>query len=544
MGGVFVRKVKRKNGAVSVRIVEGRRHGKRVVQRVVKTVGQSGCPEGVALLERSAREEILRLKKNGPAPGEGGRRCEVPPHVKLRHARGRGRINFGIFNVFGRIYDEMGLGGLVESTYKNGQWNDILKALVLGRIAEPESKKRTARTLSEHFLVDYPLEKFYRAMDRAVRFEDKAKGIVLKETLRYGGGTPGVILFDVTTLYFESTEADDLRAFGFSKDNKFKEVQVVLSLITTGEGYPVGYKLFPGNISEGRTLVSHLEDIRKRFDLRSTTLIADRAMFTEENLKDMEKRGIRYVVACKLRSLPKEKKERILTDDDFAACTVGGDLHWTKEYGHGGRRLIVGYSSSRASRDARMRERLVERLLNKSKCGKIKASDAVGNAGNRRFIGLRGKTLEIDQNKVAEEARWDGLHGVVTNDARHVPSTILSLYRRLWRIEEAFRFNKHDLRMRPVYHWKPERVRAHILICYLAFAVGRFTMERINRGRGEAISFGECVRELADMEGLVVANGGDPKDGSLYVIPPTPTDGQRDIFAALGIAHHARPFRL
>ena len=205
-------------------------------------------------------------------------------------------------------------------------------------------------------------------------------------------------------------------------------------------------------------------------------------MFTEANLKKMEENGIGYVVACKLRVLPKKEKERITMESDYAAGEVEGDLYWMKEYEHKNRRLIVSYSAKRAEKDRKTRERLIERLMKKAKNGKVKAGALIGNNGSKKYVKVRGEELDIDMGKMEEESRWDGLHGVLT-DSEEVPSKVLSMYRQLWRVEEAFRINKHDLKMRPVYHWSEKRIRAHILICYLSFAVGSFTMGRINGNR-------------------------------------------------------------
>ena len=477
MEGMFVRRVKKDGGIISVRICETHRIKNRgIVQKNIKIVGQSKHPEQIAVLEGAAKEMILSLQKKNPLHQNrvDSRYRDVPGRVKLKNVGTIRRMNEGIFDIFGYVYDSLGLKKLIENTYKDGQWNDILKTLVLGRIAGPESKRKTARVLSKDYSVNHPLEKYYRTMDRAIKFASEAQNIVLEETQRTHGSNIQVILFDVTTLYFESVEQDDLRDFGFSKDNKFKEVQVVLSLMTTSKGEPIGYKLFPGNTSEGKTLIEHIEEIKERLGVEQVTLIADRAMFSRDNLKKMEELGMEYIVACKLRQLPKEMKESILTDNDFQASLVNGDLHWVKDFEHECRRLIVSYSSKRARKNKRDRERLVERILKKAKDGKVKATDAIGNKGNAKFLKVRGEKLEVAQEKILEEAKWDGLHGVITN-LRERPSTmILSDYHQLWKIEYAFRFNKHDLKMRPIYHWKKERVQAHVLICYLAYEMRTF----------------------------------------------------------------------
>ena len=232
----------------------------------------------------------------------------IPPHIKLTDAQIRAQVNDGIFDIFGKIYDEIGLASAIENNCKNSEWRNIFKAMVIARIATPSSKRSIARVLSRDYMIKYPLHKLYRTMDRTANFEDNIKQVIVDKSKKINGGEITVVLFDVTTLYFESIIQDDLKNFGFSKDCKFKEVQVILSLMTTAAGDPVGYKLFSGNTSEGSTLIEHIGDVRKMMSLKNVTLIADRAMFTEANLQKMEDMGINYIVACKLRGMPKNNE--------------------------------------------------------------------------------------------------------------------------------------------------------------------------------------------------------------------------------------------
>ena len=133
---------------------------------------------------------------------------------------------------------------------------------------------------------------------------------ITASTLELFGGKLDVAFFDVTTLFFESVNEDELRNFGFSKDCKFKETQVVLALVTTTtDGLPVTYRLFPGNIYEGHTLISMVEEIRKASEVGNVLLVADRAMFNRENLDAMDKAGINYIVASRLKSLSQGDEE-------------------------------------------------------------------------------------------------------------------------------------------------------------------------------------------------------------------------------------------
>lgn len=573
---MFTRRDKRKGDAYSVRIIHGRRVDGKVRHKTILTVGMARTEARLQEIEAEARGIIHKLetgelyinrlgnissskkkrKKQSTAPPKKIRgRCatcserpvaaarNAPDNLDVHEVSYCNTVNNGVFDVFGQVYDEVGLNKFIEGTKDDEQWNEVLKALVVARIAQPDSKRETAEILFRDFRIDHPLHRYYRAMDKAAKCKRKAKDTVLKETKRLHGGRITVALFDVTTLYFESCRKDELRNFGYSKDNKFGEVQVVLSLMVTDDGLPLGYKLFPGNTAEGKTLLDHIKSLRHRFKLKGVTLIADRAMFTRENLQSMEELGIDYIVASKLKKLNKSVKERILTDVDFVASQQEGDLHWSKEYEHEGRRLVVSYSSRRALRDKGKREEMIKKTMRKVSNGEMKAADAVNNRGIKRFLKLRGVKLNVDQEAISEEARWDGIHGVISSNRLRSPDKILADYRQLWKIEDAFRVSKSDLRMRPVYHWKPERIEAHVLICYLALAVRSFTMRRITAGASEKKSFDKCLKALRDVESAVMVNHSKPR-GSFYVFPSQLTLEQQEIYAAVGLKSRLTPLRV
>ena len=203
--------------------------------------------------------------------------------------------------ILGKKYDQLNFNNLIGGTRKDEQWNNILKSCVLARISTPSSKRKTVKNLSLDYALDIPLEKVYRMMDHVSKREEYLKKIVTESTLGLFREKVDVLFYDVTTLYFESFEEDELRSFGFSKDCKFKETQVVLALVTNAEGFPISYELFPGNTFEGKTLIQSINSLRINFDVENIFLAADRGMFAEKNLRELEKMGIHYVVAAPLK---------------------------------------------------------------------------------------------------------------------------------------------------------------------------------------------------------------------------------------------------
>ena len=547
---MFVREIAKANGSVSIRIVESVRRGNCVVQKTIRTLGQHKDPGEIALIKRAAEQLIIEIQNShqpvlpifDPADFYSSKThkrlveqaesaSELPVHVQISSLKEEGRFNDGVYDIFSPLYEQLHFDDLITGTRQDARWNETLEACVLARIAQPASKQKTTQRLQDQFDIQLDLDHVYRMMDHVSRLESKIKDHVMLKTQSLLKTKVDVLLFDVTTLYFESSDRDELRDFGFSKDCKFKQTQVVLALITTRDGMPMGYELFPGNTSEGKTLLVVIESMKERFDLEHVILVADRAMFNQDNLAQMEALKVKYVVAAKLRGLNKILKQQILDSTMFRLEEVRGEAHWTNQFEvNKARRLIVSYSSGRAKKDQSDRERLLSRLEKKVKDGKLKVTDLIGNKGSRKYVKITKNEARINYEKIGADALWDGLHGVITNVKDETCAELLSRYRELWRIEEAFRINKHDIKLRPIYHWKPSRIRAHIAICYIAFALQSYARATL-KDHGLNISFETLREELIKAQSSVVQ---DTATGTFFSMPSKGTELQRNIYKAFG----------
>jgi transposase len=546
---MFVRVKQKPNGKKSIQIVESYRRADQVSQKIVRHVGQAVTDREVEEMTRLAQSMIheMETEKQPCLPFldplkvlKGNRqKKESSDTVKIKNLREEQRIIDGIGDVFGKLYKDLKLDKLIGGTHKDDQWNDILESCVLARIANPVSKRRSASLLEEDYGIKIPLEKIYRMMDHVADRESDIKQRIAQTTLSLFQEQVDVLFFDVTTLYFESIDTDELRAFGFSKDCKFKEVQVVLALVTTTKGLPITYKLFPGNTYEGGTLVEMVKDLQTQYAIKNILLVADRAMFTEENLSSLESLGIQYIVAAKLKALPKSLKSDIL-QADYTEEVMGDKMHWLKEFEYKSRRLVVGYSAKRAGKDAADRQRLVDRLMKKAKGDKIKVKDLIPNYGSKKYISIENGSASVNQEKIKADAEWDGLHGVITNATDKTSSELLLRYRELWQIEEAFRISKHDLKMRPIFHWTENRIKAHIAICFLAFTLAKQAVYRIALQQ-EPMSFEQIRNELLHAQSSVVIDLASQKK---YMIPSHVTVNQKKLYQAFGLKRFQVPYEL
>lgn len=436
------------------------------------------------------------------------------------------RVVEGFHDIFGTLFQQHGFDKILTS--KKSQ---VLKELVLARIAHPASKHATQEMLATDFGVDIDLDRIYRMMDALIEKKHQFEQKVFQATESLCFGKVNMLLFDVTTLYFESTEEDELRKFGYSKDQKFHSVQTVLALATTEKGLPIGYRTFPGNTADASTIQTALSEWRKILPIGEVLVVADSAMMSESNLAALEAANIKYVIAAKLKTVFKKQTETILKNQG-ELIHFQNEPYWKQELTlPNQRRVIVTYSEKRAYKDKEDRRRVIEKVQKKIGSGK-NVKKLISNRGYQKFLSLEGEgKIILNEEKISQEELWDGLHGVITNDREADVGTILSLYRRLWVIEESFRINKHDLSIRPVYHFKPERVEAHILLCYLAFALMRYAEHRIELQQNK-ISIQEIRRALWRAQSSVLK---DAKTGKFYKVPSKSNETTRKIYHTFGV---------
>ncbi|MBF0457689.1 MAG: IS1634 family transposase [Nitrospirae bacterium] len=531
--------LKRKSGKTAVQIVENYRRADSVIQKIIRHLGQAANDKELEELRRLAHaimEDLIEERQPSlPLMRPENFKAAQPTEdtVKISNLREEQRVIDGIGDVFGKLFDDLGFGRLIRGTKTNAVWNETLKACVLARLANPSSKRRTAALLERDFGIRIPLNRIYRLMDYIAKHEELIRQQVYHKTMGLFQDGLQVLFFDVTALYFESFEEDGLRRFGFNC--KFKETQVMLALVTTTSGLPVDYLLMPGDTSEGSTLIEWLTEFKLRHKTQ-VRLIADRAMFSEKNLEAMEGSGVNYVVAAKLRGMPKDIKEEILSEEGYRITVVEGQLQWYKEVCYKNRRLIVSFSAARAGKDASDRSRLIERLMKKQKNGRLKIKELIGNRGTSKYIRVMEESIGLDTGKIEADSLWDGIHGVITNALpEREAAELLTAYRGLWQIEEAFRVQKHDLKFRPVFHWSPGRIRAHIAICYIAYAIAKQALNRLEL-RQIPMSFERLRDELLYAQSSILL---DISSKKRYAIASNVTELQRSIYQTFGLKRTA-----
>lgn len=543
---MFIRLTKKPNDRVSIRVVENYRVGDKVKQKTITGVGTAHKDDHqkIESLRRVGEAMIVKLKNeiNPVLPGMEDivhapiKKKQEEKMVSVSGLKEESRIHKGITEVFGHAFEQLDLFNSIDTGYKKEESNELFKELVLSRISNPVSKRKSVKEIISDKNIVLDLDRVYRTMDKVHDNEERIRKIISDATIGLFKQKIDVAFFDVTTLYFESFTPDNLRSSGFSKDGKFKETQVMLALITTIEGLPLGYELFPGNSYEGNTLIPVIEKIEKNYDISETFVVADRAMFTKDNLNKLDGKNVKFIIAAKLKGMKKEKQTEI-TKDVAGVLEDNKNLDgWTKDYEHEGNRLIVNYSKKRAAKDKKDRERLVDRIKKKMKDGKVRLTDLINNTGTKKYLKIDkkgSKEATLNELKIEEHSKWDGVHAVITNDTKNelTSQQVLGRYRNLWQIEAAFRVNKHDLKMRPIYHWTEKRIRSHILICFVAYSLTSFVRYKLKKLKIN-ISFEEIRDELERLQFSIIK---DSKTGTRFILPSKATLIQKKIYNAFGL---------
>jgi transposase len=271
------------------------------------------------------------------------------------------------------------------------------------------------------------------------------------------------VFYDVTTLYFEIEDEDDLRKTGFSKEGKHQHPQIVLGLLVSVDGYPLAYEIFEGKKFEGHTMLPVVEAFRKKYQLQDLIIIADAGLLSNDNIEELQQKKYNYILGARIKNETNALKQKILG----LSLSDGQSVLLEKDRTQ---KLIVSYSTKRAKKDAANRRKGLEKLERNITNGKL-TKQHINNRGYNKYLKMDGVVnIAIDYEKYKADSKWDGLKGYLTN-TRMGKDQVIENYGHLWKIEKAFRISKTDLRIRPIYHRLRKRIEAHLCIAFCAYKI-------------------------------------------------------------------------
>ena len=460
---MFTRRKHNRSGTISVVVVDKRGGGFKEVHKV----GVARTEEEAALLEARGRHWIATYGGQRLIDFDGKADKELRTAENVLSNIKSARLT-AAQTIISKVYDRIGFNAIAD---------EELRHLVIGRICHPMSKKATVDYLKRHFKDDVSLQKIYRYLDKLQGSQrERVQEISVRHTKELFGGNIGILFYDVTTLYFETTNKDDLRNNGFSKDGKNANPQVVLGLLVSRGGYPLSYALFNGAQFEGYTMIPIVDDFVQRYNLGSDfVVIADSGLMSDKNVKLLRSAGYKYIIGARIKKESGAMKDLILSTPHeqgaFNDIPCGG-----------GDRLIVGYSEERAKKNEHDRNEGVERLRKRYAKGTLTKAD-INKRGYNKFLSISsGVTVCIDDSKIEEDKVWDGLKGYRTNT--DLPAAqVYENYQQLWNVERAFRITKGTLEVRPMFHFTEMRIEAHVCICFVALKVYK-ELERLLNASG------------------------------------------------------------
>lgn len=438
-----VRVVPTASGSLAVQVV--RYQGGRTT--IMKHIGSGKDKSDIAALKQLAREWIERESGQRPLFSQLGESADNLLLGKYRYLGFRyglaAETIFGVLRRFDFQADSFPSAGLFLD-------------LVLARIVEPGSKRSAQKLLSSFFGSRYSLTGIYSSLSGFAACQNLIEEKLTCFAKAHLGFDFRFVLYDITTLYFETFKEDRLRKIGFSKDNKPGQPQILVGLVVEASGFPLSFSLFAGNKFEGKTLIPVILKFKQKHQVDNLTVVADAAMISRKNILSLKQAGLNYIVGARLANA----SPAIIKDISRRLNRIEGTcLKIPTADGF----LICHFSQSRYSKDKYERQKQLDRAKQILK-GQRQAS-------RNRFLTRNSQTEYSLNAALAKKTKLLlGIKGYHTN--LDLPEEmVINRYRDLWQIEKAFRLSKNDLEARPVYHFKTQTITAHILICITALAV-------------------------------------------------------------------------
>jgi transposase len=557
---MFVRRKTSKNSPkIAIQLVENIRNDKSVKQKIIRHFGTALNENEARVLERLAfiykaqlQEQTAQLKLFEKSTSDTieklveSSQAKQPERldVNLKNIVEEKRITSGVHQVFGKIFDKIGFNEVLKNPSSKKSSAKLLKNVVIGRIAEPASKRSTAKLLSEEYGVNTQLTAIYRMMDF---IDDQAIEKIQQKTFTYTKQLKGeeldVVFYDCTSLYFESFNQEGLMQNGYSKDGKFNQAQIILSILVTKQGLPVGYQIYSGNTFEGNTLEDAVLLLKEKYKIGEVIFVADSGLISSKNIDELHNNNVSFIMGARIKNQTKEITAQILDKSSYISID-------NKHYEQGLKykqipvnenfTMTLTYSPKRAEKDKYDRETAVEKLKQKLKKSK-NPKGLLSNFGYKKFISVDGDAeLELDENKLKEAEKWDGLKGIVSNTKNLSALEQITHYSGLWQVEETFRISKHDVKMRPIYHWTDKRIKAHIAICFMALSCMRFAEYEV-AARYKKISPAE-IRHLLKQVQISILK--DNSTNKLYALPSKIQEDAFKILQLYDIKHIITPFEI
>jgi hypothetical protein len=493
----YVRTVKTASGATAVQIVYSSRRGSRDIEHI----GSAHDDTELEILRAVARQRLAGgqgVLSLGPGFGGGGGGPLPITSSRMGH----------LLDALARGYDVLGLGRATGG-------DEVFRQLVLARIIEPASKLDSLRVLEEAGIAPASYATLKRRLPAYAKDSWRRK-LSAACAAHAGLGPASLVLYDVSTLYFEADEGDGFRESGFSKERRL-EPQITIGLLTDASGFPLTIRAFEGNMAETKTMLPVIKSFMAAHQLPDVTVVADAGMISEANQKAIEAARLSFILGMRIPHVPYVVKQ---WRREHPGEQLGDGQVFTQPWPagpSGGRRDQVIYYQYRHDRARRTLRGIDEQVAKAEKAvtGKVPVK-------RNRFIQLSGGTRSVNRELEAKARSLAGLKGYVTNlracpDGTPVTADfVIGAYHRLFQIEKSFRMSKHDLQARPIYHHQRESIEAHLTIVFAALAVSRWTEDRTGWSIRKFVRTARRYRTIEIQAGNHTITAADPLPHDLH----------------------------
>jgi len=492
-------------------IIESYRDGKKTKQRVIANLGR---------VDKLEIDSIERLAEKLLSVVESEKKIEQTSTPNIEELD---RYNYG-YVVYRKLWNRFKLDKILDKLVIDKKikydFKSVVFSMVVDRLMKPKSKLALIENKEDYFHIndELQLNHIYRGLDILAANKIEIEEALFNQNKTMFNISTDIVFYDVTTFYYESKNENDLKKFGYSKDGKFGDVQIVMGLMIDKNGLPIGYELFTGNTFDSKTMVKVLDNLKEKFNLDKVIIVADRGLNSKINLKYIKDAGYDYLMAVSIKSLNKKMKDAILdkksytnilaTEDSedglYAYKTLEydnvvkyeeeitnsdtGEVSRTKEEITLKEKFVCTYSDKRARKDQYDRGRGLDKantiILNNQK------SSLTTTRSFKKFIQKESKEdncnefiMGMDWMKIKEQQRYDGFYAITTSKLDLDPMEIIQNYRNLHKIEDSFRVLKSTFNTRPIFHHKEQRIEAHFIVCFIAFMLERDLEIRLKKSK-------------------------------------------------------------
>jgi len=486
------------------------------VRRILEHIGSAHTDAELAVLMQAARDrlhegqQVLDLGVDPDVDADRANSDSSSLGGSLAGAVVVGTASQVLWDVLSDAYARLGFDDVADEAFKS---------LVLARIIQPTSKLAAIGVLEEIGVPAPHRNTFTAALKRCLKrdYRSTLARACLAHSASTAAGRLSLVLYDCTTLHFETDTEDDLRRVGMSKERRV-DPQIQVGLLVDPAGFPLEVHCFEGNKAETKTLIPVLEAFQQRHGVTDMVVVADAGMLSAANLNALEDAGFSFIVGSRITKAPYDLAEHFERHGNY--FTDGQILESARIMGTGKdareRRVVYQWSFKRQKRDDRAINKMIERAE--------KVVDGTRPLKKDRFVKINGATRGVDWDLVERARHLAGLKGYVSNLPTDTMTgqEVISAYHDLWQVERSFRMTKSDLRARPVFHHQRDSIEAHLTIVFAALAISRHLQDATD------VSIKKLVRTLRLLRTVRIKIG-----GHIITAAPQITGDARDILDQL-----------